>query len=36
MDVEVEVCFAVVRYENDGTLDTSFGSAGEVTTDFFR
>lgn len=27
--------FALVRYESDGTLDTSFGTAGEVTTDFF-
>jgi uncharacterized delta-60 repeat protein len=27
--------FALVRYESDGTLDASFGTAGEVTTDFF-
>jgi uncharacterized delta-60 repeat protein len=26
--------FAVVRYNVDGTLDTSFGSGGKVTTDF--
>jgi uncharacterized delta-60 repeat protein len=26
--------FAVVRYNTDGSLDTSFGSGGEVTTDF--
>lgn len=27
--------FAVARYRSDGTLDTSFGSGGKVTTDFF-
>jgi uncharacterized delta-60 repeat protein len=27
--------FALVRYQSDGTLDASFGTAGEVTTDFF-
>jgi uncharacterized delta-60 repeat protein len=27
--------FALVRYESNGTLDASFGTAGEVTTDFF-
>jgi uncharacterized delta-60 repeat protein len=26
--------FAVVRYNNDGSLDASFGSGGKVTTDF--
>ena len=26
--------FAVVRYNSNGTLDGSFGSAGKVTTDF--
>jgi uncharacterized delta-60 repeat protein len=26
--------FALVRYESNGTLDTSFGAGGEVTTDF--
>lgn len=29
------VDFAVVRYNADGTLDNSFGSAGKVLTDFF-
>ncbi|MFL6273632.1 MAG: hypothetical protein ACJ74G_00360 [Blastocatellia bacterium] len=27
--------FALARYNNDGSLDTSFGSGGKVTTDFF-
>jgi uncharacterized delta-60 repeat protein len=27
--------FALARYESNGTLDTSFGTAGKVTTDFF-
>jgi uncharacterized delta-60 repeat protein len=28
--------FALARFNADGTLDTSFGSGGKVTTDFFR
>ena len=28
--------FAVARYENDGTLDHTFGTGGRVTTDFFN
>lgn len=28
--------FALVRYNPDGTLDTSFGNGGKVTTDFLR
>jgi uncharacterized delta-60 repeat protein len=28
--------FAVTRYNSDGSLDTSFGSGGIVSTDFFR
>ena len=27
--------FALARYNSDGTLDTSFGSGGQVSTDFF-
>jgi len=27
--------FAIVRYNNNGSLDASFGSAGKLTTDFF-
>ena len=27
--------FALVRYNTDGTLDSSFGTGGKVTTDFF-
>jgi len=27
--------FAIVRYSGDGTLDTTFGNQGKVTTDFF-
>lgn len=27
-------CFALVRYNNDGSLDATFGSGGKVTTDF--
>jgi len=27
--------FAVVRYNSDGTLDTTFGTSGIITTDFF-
>ncbi len=27
--------FAVARYKSDGTLDSTFGTAGKVTTDFF-
>ena len=29
-----QVDFALARYNSDGTLDTSFGTAGRVTTDF--
>lgn len=28
--------FALARYNNDGSLDSSFGSGGKVVTDFFR
>jgi len=28
--------FAVARYNNDGSLDSSFGAGGKVTTDFFQ
>jgi uncharacterized delta-60 repeat protein len=28
-------CFAVARYNRDGSLDTSFGAGGKVTTQFF-
>ena len=28
--------FALARYNNDGSLDASFGSGGKVTTDFFN
>ena len=28
--------FALARYNHDGSLDTSFGTGGKVTTDFFR
>jgi uncharacterized delta-60 repeat protein len=28
--------FAVARYNHDGSLDSSFGSGGKVTTDFFQ
>src|SRR5262249_11954148 len=31
--VNGQVDFALARYNGDGTLDTSFGSAGRVTTD---
>ena len=33
-EVHPEVDFAVVRYQNDGTLDTSFGNGGWAKTDF--
>jgi uncharacterized delta-60 repeat protein len=33
-DVERGFGFALVRYSSDGTLDTSFGTGGRVTTDF--
>jgi uncharacterized delta-60 repeat protein len=32
---ESDIDFAVARYNNDGSLDTSFGDAGWVITDFF-
>ena len=28
--------FALARYNSDGSLDTSFGGTGKITTDFFR
>ena len=28
--------FALVRYNSDGTLDTAFGTGGEITTDFYN
>lgn len=32
---EITTAFALVRYNGDGSLDTSFGSGGKITTDFF-
>lgn len=32
----IDLDFWLARYNNDGTLDTSFGSSGIVITDFFR
>jgi uncharacterized delta-60 repeat protein len=32
---EITTAFALARYNGDGSLDTSFGSGGKITTDFF-
>jgi uncharacterized delta-60 repeat protein len=32
--INEQIDFALARYNSDGTLDTSFGTAGRVTTDF--
>lgn len=36
IETETSYDFALARYNTNGSLDTTFGSAGWVTTDFFR